>query len=231
MVSQASEKVELQAVSRDDKKAKHIRKEGFVPAVLYGKKTDNRNIQINTLKLAALLREHGTTSLIDLKIDKEKEIKVLIREPQFNPVTYDLVHTDFYKVDLTQKITSAIPVVFKGHSPAVEDLGGSLIETKSEVEVECLPQDLPSELVVKISALKTFEDVMHVSDIEVPAGVEILDEPNEVLASVAEPRSEEELAALDEDIEENVEDVEVEGAEEGEEGAEEEGEGAEGDVD
>jgi len=224
MVSQASEKVELQAVSRSDKKAKHLRQDGFTPAILYGKKKENQNLQVDALKLAALMREHGTTSLIDLNIDNKKDVKVLIREPQINPVTHDIFHVDLYQVDMTQKITSTVPVIFEGISPAVDDLGGSLMETKSEVEVECLPQDLPSELVVNIDKLKTFEDVLHVSDIPVPAGVEILDEVEDVLASVAEPRSEEELAALDEEITEDVDSVDVvEGKEdEGAEGEEEE---------
>ena len=226
MVSQKSEKVELQAISRKDKKAKHLRNEGFTPAILYGKKITNQDLQIDALKLAAIIREHGTTSLIDLKIDKDKDVKVLIREPQIHPVTHNILHIDLFQVDLSQKITSAIPVVFQGISIAVDDLGGSLMETKSEVEVECLPQDLPSELVANIDALKTFEDVLHVKDLIVPAGVEILDEPDEVLASVAEPRSEEELAALDEEISEDVDSVDVvEGKEEVTEGEEEEGEG------
>lgn len=216
----------LKVSPRSDAKPHHLRQQALVPLVLYGKGVKPQLLQANEKRINHILRECGTTTLIDLVIGEEKPRKVLFKEPQFHPATHRLLHSDLYQVDLTKTITADVPLIFEGVSPAVDDLGGSLIESKSEVEVECLPQDLPHELTIDISSLKTFEDTLHVKDIKLPPGVTILDEADEVIASVAEPRSEEELAALDEAIEEDVEGVEVEekGEEEGEESAEEEGE-------
>jgi len=100
--------------------------------------------------------EHLTT-----EVEKNKPVKVLIKEPQLNPVTHQLIHADLYQVDLTQIITADVPLVFVGESRAIEDLGGSLIESKTEVEVECLPQDLPHELSIDISTLTDFENVLE----------------------------------------------------------------------
>ncbi|MEK7447724.1 MAG: 50S ribosomal protein L25, partial [Patescibacteria group bacterium] len=100
------------------------------------------------------------------------------------------------------KITASIPLNFTGDSKAVIDLSGSLITNKSEVEVECLPADLPHEIEVDISVLEDFEAVIHVKDIKVPEGVEIKDDLEETVALVEPPRSEEELAELEEPVEE-----------------------------
>lgn len=199
--------------------ARALRRASQVPLQVYGKGQQNINVAADRKLLTNLLRQHGTTTLIDIVLEQEKPFKALLREPQLHPVTRELLHADLYRVDLSKKITAKIPLTFSGRSTVIEDEGGTLIESKTEVEVECLPQDLPHELAVDIATLTTFDDVLHVSDIPIPAGVDILDEPDEVIASVAEPRSEEELAALDEAPEADVDSVEVEqkGKEEGEE--------------
>lgn len=177
---------------------------------LYGEGIAAAAVTIENKEVTRLMAEHGTTTLVDLVVDDKAPVKVLFREPQYHPVTHTLLHLDLFKVNLKEKITTEVPLEFVGESAAVIDLAGTLITSKDSVEVECLPADLPHELTVDISKLATFEDTLHVSDIVVPAGVVILDEPEETLASVAEPRSEEELAALNETVEEDVEGVEVE---------------------
>jgi len=224
-MNQATEKITLAVDKRNQELTpKQLRQTGIVPLVLYGKKKQSQSLQTDSQSFSKLLHEHGTTSLLTLEGADAANVKVLIREPQFDPVTHQILHADLYAVDLTEKITATVPLVFEGEAPAVEQLGGTLIESKAEVEVECLPQDIPHELVIDISKLATFEDVLHISDITAPAGVIVLDDAEEAIASVAEPRSEEELAALDEAVEEDVDTVE--GVSEKDEAADEDGEGA-----
>lgn len=205
--------------TRDERTAGVLRAENLVPMELYGAGLTNAHVTADAKTIASQLREHGTTTLLDLVVDDGTPVKVLFREPQYDSVTYNLLHLDLYKVNLKEKITADIPLVFVGESAAVEDLGGTLITPKDSVEVECLPSDLPHELEVNIGILATFEDSLHVRDIKIPAGVTVLDEPDETIASITEPRSEEELLALNEAIvDEGVDTVEVEekGKEEGE---------------
>ncbi|MDO8471981.1 MAG: 50S ribosomal protein L25 [bacterium] len=227
-MNQATENISLQVADRTTEgTAKTLRSKGIVPLILYGKKQEAQSLQTDSTTFTKLLHEHGTTTLLTLEDGPATGVKVLIREPQFDPVTNQVLHADLFAVNLTEKITATVPLVFEGESAAVEQLSGSLIESKAEVEVECLPQDIPHQLVVDVSKLATFEDVLHVSDLVIPDGVEVLDDPEEAIASVAEPRSEEELAALDEAVEEDVESIAAVEGKEGEEAAEGE-EGAEG---
>lgn len=215
------EEYDLQASSRTEQKAKHIRDEQKIPAVIYGKGLDNQSIAIDKLVFNKVFDEAGESALINLKIDDESKVKVLVHDIQVHPVTGDIIHVDFYKVNMKEKIRTAIPIVEVGEAPAVTELEGALITNKDEVEVECLPADLIPEIEVDISVLATFEDVVKVSDLKVPAGIEILDDQDEVIFLIQPPRSEEEMAELEEEVKEDVESVEVEGEKpaEGEEGA------------
>ena len=150
-----------------------------------------------------------------------KEAKnVLIYDVVKDPITDKFVHVDFYAVRMDKLITTEVPLIFEGESPAVETEEGVLIKSIIGIEVEALPADLPHEIRVDISTLKTFDDSIHIKDLKVSESVKILAEPEKVVASVTPPRSEEELAALEEKVEEEVEEVEKVGEEE--EGEEEE---------
>ena len=139
----------------------------------------------------------GESTLIDLEIAGNKENKVLIRHLQRHPVSDEIVHVDLYQVDMTQEIETEIPLSFTGTSAAVEELEGNLITNADSVKVKCLPNKLVSEIEVDISVLKTFEELIHLKDIDVPEGIEVLDDPEIVVAQVTPPRSEEELAELE----------------------------------
>ena len=190
----------LSAKKRDitGKGVKKIRAKGIIPAVLYGHKFKPQIIAISKIDFSKAFNEAGTSSLIDLTIDGKAPIKVLSHEPQDNPVTGEPMHVDFYRVKMDEKIKTEIPLNFVGISPAVEQLEGSLVTNKDSIEVECLPSDLISEIQVDISKLKTFEDVIKVSDLNLPENLEILQDKDEIIALVEEPRSEEELAELEE---------------------------------
>ena len=206
-----TEEFELKAIDRTGQKVSDLRASGKIPANVYGKDFKNQNIVVDTLTFDKVFAEAGESSLINLAIGETEPIKGLIHEVQLDPVTMKAIHIDFYKVDMKQKIKTAIPIKGIAQSSAVVDLEGTLVTNRDEVEVECLPADLIPEIEVDLSALKTFDDVVKVSDLKVPEGIEILDDPEEVVFLVQPPRSEEELAELEEKPEEDVEAVKVEG--------------------
>lgn len=205
-------------------KASILRQQGWIPAVLYGPKTKNQTLQVKEMDFDKVFDQAGESALINLKIKpieskgKPQESLVLIHEIQKDPVTDEIIHVDFFAPRLDKKMHVTVPLLFEGHSLAVEDLDGTLVKNIQEVEVEVLPKDLPHELKVDISGLKTFEDKILIKDLDVPQDVKLLADPEEVIASAIPPRSEEEIAALEEAPEEKVEEVEKVGEEEGEKG-------------
>lgn len=178
------------------RKNRALRKTGMLPAVLYGKKVPSVSLMVNQHEFSQVLAKAGETSLIELSFN-QKKLPVIIRQVQESAVKNRPLHVDFYAVDLKEKIEANIPLVFVGQAKAVAELSGTLIEVKSEVRVEALPANLVPEIEVDISGLNTFEDSLHVRDIQTPAGITILDDPEETIALVEPPRSEEELKELE----------------------------------
>lgn len=203
------------------KKVKTLRNKGFVPGVVYGPKHQNTSIMIEKAEFTKVYKQAGTSALVDLAIDDAKPIKVLLHEPQAHYMTGNPVHIDFYAVKMDEKIETAIPIKFVGVSPAVEELEGNFVSSKDEIEIRCLPADLIPEIEIDISVLKTFDDVIRISDLKLPETVEIMQEPEEAIASVSAPISEAELEA------ELAEDKAAEEAAVGELGGEETVEGTE----
>jgi large subunit ribosomal protein L25 len=218
------EKIVLNAKIRNvfGKKLKSYRKKGLVPAVLYGHKVKPQPLFVNLSEFNSVFSQSGTSTLVDLKIEDGKAQKILIKEPQYHPLELKPLHVDFYQVKMKEKIQTEIPLKFVGESPAVKEMEGTLITPRDSIEIECLPADLIHEVIVDISKLKTFDDVIKVSDLNIPSTIEVLTDQDEVIASVTPPRSEEELAELEAPVEEKVEEVEeVEEAEKKEEEGEE----------
>lgn len=225
-----TQKVNLVATTREvtGKKVKRFRLKGLLPAVLYGHGTDTKSLFIDEKEFRRAYSEAGTSTLVDLKIDDKDAIKVLFHEPQIHYLNSLPVHADLYAVKMTEKIETAIPIHYVGVAAAVEELEGNFISNKNELEIKCLPGDLISGIEVDISVLKTFEDQIKVGDIKLPETIEVLDDPEEVVALVAAPISEEELEAeLAADVNEAEAAAVEELAKEGEEAAgAEEGEAA-----
>lgn len=203
-----------------DKKPNALRRDGQIPAVAYGPKTKSHNLMVADLDFNKIFSQAGESDLISLKLpltkgaksdNQSSEIQVLIHEVQKHPLSGDIIHIDFYAPDLTKTVRVAVSLVFIGESPAVKDLDGILVKNMQEVEVEALPKDLPHKIEVDIARLKTFEDKIFISDLIMPQGVSVLASVDEVVALVTPPRSEEELAALEQAPEEKVEEVEVVG--------------------
>jgi len=219
------ETVKLKAELRAEtgKQAGKLRKAGLIPAVLYGSKTEAKNLSVNKKEFVKVYSQAGESTLVQLEVSGDKPKTVLVHDVQHHFLADEPTHIDFYEVDMTKKIHTHISLVFSGDSKAVKDLGGVLVKNMSEIEVEALPSDLPHHIEVNISGLSTFEDSVKISDLSIDASkVKVLAEPNAIIAKVAPPRSDEELKQLEEKpVTEEVETVEGVVKEEKEEGGEE----------
>jgi large subunit ribosomal protein L25 len=204
-------KIILNASSRKDtkKKAKQLRNEGMVPAVLYGQGVKTSMLEIKKIEFDKIFEFSGFSNLIDLSIDKKEPIKSLVKDIQEDPVKGSVIHVDLVTVDMKKKIEVEIPLNFIGDSPAVKELGGTLIKSIENLPVRCLPSDIVEHLDVDISVLKTFEDNIHVSDVKLPENYEVTGDLNDQVAGVLEPRTIEEDEEVQPEGEEG--DVETEG--------------------
>jgi large subunit ribosomal protein L25 len=188
----------------------HVRKAQHVPAVMYGHGVESVNLEVDAIALLKLIRQAGTSSLVDLSIDGGAPTKVLIHAVQHHPTRPDILHVDFYQVRMTEKLETDIELNLIGESAAVKEMGGILVRSMDKVKVSCLPGDLVHSIDVDIAALKTFEDRIRVADIVAPKGITIMENPEEIVATVSQPRTEAELASLNEEVKVDVANVEVE---------------------
>jgi large subunit ribosomal protein L25 len=203
------------------KGVKNLRKQNLIPAVIYGKDVAPKSLAVEYLSFSRLYREAGESTLIDLKIDEAAPVKVLIQEVQVDPLSDKFAHVDFRQVKMTEKIKAEALLKFINEAPAVKELGGTLVRSVDKIEIECLPQDLVHEIEVDISALKTFEDRIHLKDLKIPTSIKALADMNVTVATVEAPLSEEELKKeLETPVEEKVEEVGIVEKEKKEEGAE-----------
>lgn len=226
------EKIILKAEKRTilGKKVQSLRNNGLIPVVLYGKDFTSQSLSVKKTDLKKVLENAGTSTIVDLEIEGGDNHKILLHEPQRDAVYSNILHVDFYKVNMKVKIHTEIPLEFVGISLAVEDLEGNLITNKDTLEVECLPDDLVNHIEVDISALKTFEDIIKVEDLKIPAGIEVQDDKEEIIAQVTPPRSEEELEAMETETAADEEKEKIEGMEATAEAEKTEKEGAEGET-
>ncbi len=188
--------------------AKLTRKAKEVPGVIYGDHIDTRQFSIAENKALQLIKL-SDAGMIDVQIDGENEpVKVVIQEVQRHPVSGMIRHIDLYQVRMDRKLHVDISIETTGVAPAVKDLGGVLLHQTDELSIECLPKDLINNVTIDIAALKTFEDVIRVKDIALPEGVVTHMDPEQIVASVAEPRSEAEMEALDSAVEDGIDKIE-----------------------
>ena len=204
MLSIQAEKREIKG-----KKTKNLMQQGILVGILYGPKIKNINIQLKLKDFEKAYKEAGESSLISLKIGNDK-YSVLIYELKRDPITGNPVHVDFYQPILTKEVSTWVPLVFEGESLAVKDLGGTLIKETQEIEVRALPEKLPHEIKVNISRLNTFEDEILVKDLDLPEGVKVEKDPDDIIALVTPSQKEEELEKPAEEEAAKVEGVEKE---------------------
>ncbi|MFA5099030.1 MAG: 50S ribosomal protein L25 [Candidatus Paceibacterota bacterium] len=213
--------MELTAQKREimGKAVKTLRDGGFIPAELYGREFENIHLSVPEKDFHKVFNEAGESTIVNLAVDGEK-IPVLINDIFTDPLTNKISHVDFYRVRMDEKTEVPVPLEFVGEAQAVKEKKGILIKAMHEVEVRALPADLPHNIEIDVSGLMEIGESIHIKDIKPMNGVEILAEPDAVIATITE--------IVEEVVEEkpaSVEDVKVEGeekkAEEEEEKAEE----------
>lgn len=176
------------------KKVAVLRAAGNLPAVMYGPKQAPTALTISKIDFDKVLKEAGESSVVTIT-GLDKPTDVLIHDVAFDARRGGVVHVDFYAIEKGKKLSVNVPLNFIGEAPAVK-LGGTLTKVRHEVEVLAEPSKLPKEIDVDISVLVDFEIQIHVSDLKVPAGVEITDDAEGVVALVQEVAEEVEVAPV-----------------------------------
>lgn len=158
--------------------AARVRREGLVPAVVYGEEAKTLHIQVKAKELTKALRtKAGENVLITLQVrddsKKHSESAVLIRELQHHPVSHQIIHVDFHRISLTKRITVTVPLAFQGEAAGVKQEGGILEHIRWDLEVECLPTEIPSQIAVDVSQLAVGK-TLYVKDVPMPPGVRLI---------------------------------------------------------
>ena len=183
------------------KKVKELRKIGIVPVHIYGHGIESQSLQAETQILQRIIPRVGTNIPLALDLEGESEENIcFVREVQHHPVTEELLHVDFLRVDVTRVTQADVPISLTGTAPAVRELGGTLLQPTMTLAIEALPMNIPASLQADVSALDDFEKAVYVRDVTLPSEVTLLTNPSELIARVSPPRIE-------------VEEVEVEGDE------------------
>ncbi len=189
-----SEQVVLKAERRRvvGKKVKQLRREGKLPAVLYGKHIDPIPLVLDYRDAEKALRGLSTSTLVILEVEGARHTAV-VRERQKDYIKGKLLHVDFQALSLTETMRVEVPIELEGEAPAVKTYGGVLVQTLESVEVESLPGDMPERLMVDLGGLEEIGDSITVADLVLPPNVKVLVDPNETVVVVTAPRSEEEV--------------------------------------
>ena len=172
------------------KASKALRREGLIPAEIYGFGIENKHVSVNTKDFSRVFKEAGESTIVNLMFEGEKQ-PALIHDVERDRITHEITHIDFYKVRMDKKITADIPLRFVGESLAAKEKLGILNKAVSEVEVETLPADLPRDIEVDLSVLVDLDKSIHVRDLKVSDKVKILMEPDAVVVNLVQLRAEE----------------------------------------
>jgi large subunit ribosomal protein L25 len=215
------QELKIKATKREvlGKKARFLRRQGIIPAHLFGHSLKSQTLQCNSEELMKVLAQAGTTRLINLTVEGDKESKpVFVREIQRDAISRQLLHVDFFQVRKGEKMTMDVPIVLVGEAPAMKFKGRIMSHGITVLNIECLPEKVPPQIEVDISGLAELDQSIHVKDIVLDLDIDVLDDPEQLVAKVSEitVKVEEEKPVA----------VEEEAAAEGEEGAEGAAEGA-----
>jgi len=193
------------------KKVRTLRREGLVPAELYGHGIKNLHLSVGAKELNKVLKEAGTTTVVTLVLGGSAngvgnaagagassgltKTPALIHDVKRDYLTSEIEHIDFYQVRMDEKLKAKVPLEFEGVAPAIKAFGAVINKSMSEIEVEALPQDLPHSFVVDLSVLDELDKSIYVRDIVVPKGVEILVDLETAVATATPPAPEEVVEA------------------------------------
>jgi len=221
----------LDAREAQGKANKRLRREGIVPGVVYGKGEGSTNVQVEAKTFETLYRAAGKTSVVKFRLPgASRATSGFIKSVQRHPLSGSAIHVDYYLVNLNVEMEVDVPLVFTGEAPAVEETGGTLLHNLNAIHVKALPNDIPHEVTVDVSVLKSLDVAIHVKDLSLNRDlVQVLTDGETLVSTVVPPRVEEEpepVVAEGEELE-GEEGVEGEAAAEGE-GERESAEGGEG---
>jgi large subunit ribosomal protein L25 len=194
--------MQLKASTRQllGKRSRRLYREGKLAAVVYGHNAQPTPLELDRLEFQRVFVKSGRTKLVDLVLDGGKTEKVLVREIQTHPRRLGPIHVDFYQVNLQEKIEVEVPIHLVGESAAVKSGDADVLQPLHALRVECLPSDIPSSFEVDITPLAEIEAELRVSDISVPKGVTVLDDPEELVVKIVHKRElkvEEEVPAAE----------------------------------
>ena len=187
-----AEQVELAVAPREvtGKAAKRLRKAGIIPANIFGHHEESQSIQVDAVAFDRLRRSHGATSLINLRMPDSGTQTALIRHLQRDPRTGRVIHVDFFRVSMSERINVKVALHFIGEAPAVKNEGGVLLHLLDTLELECTASDIPESLDVDVTGLVNIDDMLHAEDVKLPTNFILITDPKEGIAKVAATRAE-----------------------------------------
>src|SRR6056297_359388 len=165
--------LKIQKRETTGRKVKKMRQEDILPGVLYGSDFKSKPVKVDYKEFDKAYQKGGESTILNLDLNG-KSMKALIYEVQYDVLTGDFQHVDFYKIKKGEKIQVDVDLKFIGTPPAVKKLGGSFIANLDQIEIECLPKDLIHEIEIDVSVLETFDDVIRVKDLSIPENVKVL---------------------------------------------------------
>ncbi|MFC1658474.1 50S ribosomal protein L25 [Candidatus Omnitrophota bacterium] len=176
-------------------KVKSLRSQGFIPAIVYSAGKDSQAVKLSRHDFLRFIHQyHLESTVINLRIKGQKPRPVLVKDVQYDPVKEDIIHIDFQEISLTSKIKVNVGIVAKGEAIGAKQDNGALNHILWELELECLPTQIPEEIKVDVSQLK-IGDVIHVRDLSLPEGVRAINDPESLVFSLEPPIKEEEIVA------------------------------------
>lgn len=196
--------ITLKANKRDNLSrsvTKQLRSEGFIPAVVYGKNQDPVTVSIDKIDLLKTIRDEGRNAIISLDVENEQKIDVMVQDYQKETIKDDIIHVDFFAVDMSEEMDVAVPVRLDGEATGVKE-GGVLQQPLFELQVRAKPADIPEEIPVDVSNLN-IGDSISVADIKKTGNYEILDDPETTVAVILAPDTGE--VETDEDADQSIE--------------------------
>ena len=198
MSTASTDRLQLAAEPREvvGKKVAALRREGRLPAVVYGHGIGSENVSIDAHEFELLRRKAGQNALINLSVHGKKARPVLVHGVQVHPLKRNPVHVDLFLVRMTEELTVDVPLVATGVSSAVEQQNGTLMHPIESVRVKALPDHLPQSIEYSIDSLVDFDAAIRVSDLTIPSDVTLLTEPDQIVATVLASRLQAEAEAI-----------------------------------
>ena len=173
------------------KKVRSLRRQGIIPAHVYGADIEPASVQVDERTLNRLLPSVGSNIPVSVEYDgQDTENICFVREVQRHPVSDAVIHVDFMRVDVSRAVSAEVPLTLTGTSAAVANMAGTLLQSVQSLLIEALPMDMPAEIIVDISVLNALDSTLSVSEITVPGDVTVLNDPDDTVIRIAPPRLE-----------------------------------------